>query len=484
MFLEVDIITLNADEGNSISSNCEEAGWKANLFQSLEQYFCRRSDTAAPLVILSVPDGWDNERYRQAVAMVARWREINKQTQLLVLFPEDFPGIDKAAIEFGARHTLFKPYKSEDMFGLLAGVAQGIGKRRHREALSKASGDSENGFENIIGVSDLIKEVIDLSKRVAESETTSIMITGENGTGKGALAQAIHSESSRAGGPFIEVNCAAIPKALLESEFFGHEKGAFTDAKDRKIGLFECANGGTIFLDEVGEIDYKLQAKLLKFLDSRTIRRVSGTQFLPVDVRIISATNRDLKRDVEDKRFRADLFYRLNVVEINIPPLRDRTQDIEPIATHYTGKFSRRLNKGEVKLGEDAVETLKKYPWPGNIRELINIIERAVLLDKTGTIEANDLPINVASRERTVNVRKERETIRIDLPSEGISYEEIERAVITDSLVKSGCNITAAGRYLELERGTLRYKMKKHGIKISDIKKILKNGKYEPSFSK
>jgi len=484
MFLEVDIISPNADERDLISSNCEEAGWKTGQFPSLENYFTGSGEGAPPLVILSIPEGWDRKRYRKVVEAVSQWREKNKQTQLLVLFPKDFSGIDKAAIELGARHTLFKPYKSEDMFGLLGGVAQGIGKRRHREALSKVSDNSGKGFESIIGVSDSIKEVLALSKKVAESETTSIMVTGENGTGKGALAKAIHSVSSRSGGPFIEVNCAAIPKALLESEFFGHEKGAFTDAKDRKIGLFECANGGTIFLDEVGEIDYKLQAKLLKFLDSRTIRRVSGTQFLPVDVRIISATNRNLKRDVEDKRFRADLFYRLNVVEINIPPLRDRTEDIEPIARHYTGKFSSRLNKGEVKLSEEAVDTLKRYSWPGNIRELINIIERAVLLDRTGTIEADDLPINPSTRDITVNVRKERETIRIDLPPEGISYEEIERAVITDALVKSGCNITAAGRYLELERGTLRYKMKKYGIKISDIKKILKNGQYEPAFSK
>jgi transcriptional regulator with PAS, ATPase and Fis domain len=248
------------------------------------------------------------------------------------------------------------------------------------------------------------------------------------------------------------------------------------------MGLFEVANGGTIFLDEVGEIDFNLQAKLLKFLDSRTIRRVSGTQFLPVDVRVISATNRNLKDDVESKRFRTDLYYRLNVVEITLPPLRSRKEDIRPIAEAYTKKFSSRLKKGEIVLSEDAYTLLERYSWPGNIRELINLIERAVLLNTTGRIRAADLPIaaEVDDEDTLCHVKKRYETIKIELPPEGVRLDQVEEAVILETLIKTGGNVTRAAHLLGVERGTLRYKMKKHGIDGQDLKKKIKTGEYEP----
>ena len=336
------------------------------------------------------------------------------------------------------------------------------------------------GFAEIVGASERMSEVIDLARKVAASDTTSIMITGECGTGKGALAKAMHLASPRREGPFIEVNCAAIPRNLLESEFFGHEPGAFTDAKEEKIGLFECANGGTIFLDEVGEIDYSLQAKLLKFLDSRTIWRVGGTRFLPVDVKVMSATNRNLREAVATKRFREDLFYRLNVVEIHIPPLRERLADIRPIALASTRKFAAGINKSEIRLSEDAIEALERYTWPGNIRELINVIERAVLLNAGDTIEPADFPFSRVEREIALPLKEQEERIVIDMPSGGVPLEAVEKALIEAALAQSEGNVTRAAGLLKVGRGTLRYKMKKHGIDADESKKKLRSGSFEP----
>ncbi|MCD6380288.1 sigma-54-dependent Fis family transcriptional regulator [bacterium] len=479
MSLIVDIINPEQDKDNSLAVDCRETGWEIYEFSSVNDLVSSNNKVFAPLLILSVPESWQKEDHSEAAALISDWHDEHSKTQLLLLLPKNYNKSDKAAIEFGARHILFKPYSSYDLFQLLAQIAQGVGKREQRYALDRVNQNPE-GFENIIGISQPFQDVIQLAKKVASSESTSIMITGENGTGKGAIAKAIHIASPRKNGPFIEVNCAAIPRNLLESEFFGHEKGAFTDAKKRKIGLFECANGGTIFLDEIGEIDYMLQAKLLKFLDSRTIRRVSGTQFLPVDLRIISATNRNLKQDVLEKRFRTDLFYRLNVVEITLPPLRDRTDDIEPIARNYTKQFAKRLKKGKITLTDEAIKILKQYTWPGNIRELINIIERAVLLNTSGQIEADDLPLEVEIYETTIDIGKQHGTIKVDLPPEGASLEEIERGAIVAALTRTDGNVAAAARLLKLERGTIRYKLRKHGIDPSEIKENFKNGQYEP----
>ena len=246
------------------------------------------------------------------------------------------------------------------------------------------------------------------------------------------------------------------------------------------MGLFELANGGTIFLDEIGEIDYGLQAKLLKFLDSRTIRRVSGTQFLPVDVNIISATNKDLNDLIDSSRFRIDLFYRLNVIEIKLPPLRDRIEDIRPIALKYTEKFASHLKKSKPRLSEEACRLLEEYSWPGNIRELINLIERAVLLDTDGEINSEDLPIRKEVQETTLNIEEDEETLRINIPSEGVSLEGVEKGLILATLERTGGNITRAAGLLKVERGTLRYKMKKHGIKAAEYEQKNRTGKYKP----
>ncbi len=479
MNLRLDIISFDMPTGRSIARDCEEAGWAISSYDSIDGFLETRKSDPVPLLILSLPADWNERNNGEQLRKMKNWRSANASSQLILFAPEGLQGADRLALKLGARHTLCIPYESRDLNGILSGLAQGLGKRRQMKEVSRHKSGAE-GFEEIIGASDKIAEVIELARKVGRSDFTSVMITGENGTGKGALAKAIHNASERSEGPFIEVNCAAIPKNLLESEFFGYEKGAFTDAKNRKMGLFELSNGGTIFLDEVGEIDFNLQAKLLKFLDSRTIRRVSGTQFLPVDVRIICATNRDLKTAIDQKRFRVDLYYRLNVIEITLPPLRDRIEDIRPIAENYAELFSKRMKKGEIGISEDALGLLESYSWPGNIRELINMLERAVLLNSSGEIRPEDLPIKKQEREIILNIMEQEGMIRVDLPPQGASLDDIEKGVIVAALRHTDGNVTRTADLLKVERGTLRYKMKKHGIDASDIKENNKIGEYEP----
>ena len=476
------IAIIESDESarSAIVTLCADSGWRPEEHVSFASFTDRERGTEPDVLVYSVPDAWKERVQDHSVARLETWCNENMKSQLILLLPPGFDGGDRLALKLGARNILYRPVDDSDISKILRKAAEGIGKRTRSRALRRRL-DKPAGFEEILGTSSGIRRVIELAKRVSESDFTSVMILGEPGTGKGAIAKAIHAAGDRSSGPFIEVNCGAIPRNLLESEFFGYEKGAFTDAKEDKIGLFECADGGTIFLDEVSEIDYGLQAKLLKFLDSRTIRRISGTRFLPVDVRILSATNANLKQAVDMKRFRSDLYYRLNVLEIHLPPLRERTDDIRPIAEVYTGKFAARMSKTGITLSEEAIEALEEYSWPGNIRELINIVERAVLLNTSGTITPADLPIEKEQQETTVNVEEVAGTIRIDIPPEGVSLEEVEKGLILATLARTEGNVTRAAGLLGIGRGTLRYKMKKYGIDPSETKENLKNGSFEPA---
>ncbi|OQX86316.1 MAG: hypothetical protein B6D63_00145 [Candidatus Latescibacteria bacterium 4484_7] len=515
--LGLNIVAADDDERSSLELFFGEHGWSVDSYADAGELIRAARRNANPvsarsgkkaaagdkngnkhLLIYSVPE--TEEAFQKEKDTLSMYLRKNKKVQLILIIPGEFHGGDKLGIELGARHILFKPYSYKDLEEMLSRIATGLGKRRLKQSLNPNK-EIDEGFDQIIGESPKIMEVKELALKVAESECTSVIITGECGTGKGSLAKAIHEASPRRSGPFVEVNCAAIPRNLLESEFFGHEKGAFTDAREEKAGLFEVADGGTIFLDEIAEIDYALQAKLLKFLDTRTIRRVSGVEFLPVDVRIISATNRNLKEEVAQGRFREDLYYRLNVVEINLPPLRERKEDIRPIAIEYVSRFAARLNKGGVTISEEALDALQEYHWPGNIRELINVIERAVLLNRSGKIKPEDLPIEstVGASGTTPNgapdgtpngtsgttpngtsvgtssldIEKEAGTVRIDFPPEGIAIDEVEKGLIIAALEKSGGRVTEAARLLRLGRGALRYKMKKYGIDADEFKYTL-----------
>ncbi|MBI4364519.1 MAG: sigma 54-interacting transcriptional regulator, partial [Candidatus Latescibacteria bacterium] len=341
--------------------------------------------------------------------------------------------------------------------GLLRAAGRSVvqAARQQRET---ARIEQEYRFDRIVGESGALKEVIDLAKRVAESSATSVLILGESGVGKELFARAIHGESPRKRGPFMEVNCAAIPRELLESELFGHEKGAFTDATAMKIGLFEATEGGSVFLDEVGELPLTLQAKLLKFLDAHIVRRVGGTRDIPVDVRILAATNRELLGEVKQGRFREDLYSRLNVVPIEIPPLREREGDSVLLARLFVDRVARKLGR-LARLSAAAEKEIARYPWPGNVREVSNVIERAVLLARAEEIGPAELAMPRAGDAVSADAE-----FSIDVPAQGVSLVAVERAVIQAALARSNGNVVEAARLLHIGRGSLRSKMRRHGL--------------------
>ncbi|HEU4401524.1 MAG TPA: sigma-54 dependent transcriptional regulator [Candidatus Polarisedimenticolia bacterium] len=308
---------------------------------------------------------------------------------------------------------------------------------------------------NIIGDHGKMQEVFRMVFKVAPS-TSTVLIYGESGTGKELIARALHYNSPRAGRPFLAINCAAIPEPLLESELFGHEKGAFTGAIARKIGLFEEASGSTLFLDEVGDLGMAMQAKLLRTLQEKEIRRVGGNASIPVDVRIVAATNRSLTRLMQEGRFREDLFYRLNVLTLLLPPLRERTTDIPRLVDHFIARHGAAGGKVVRGLDGPALAALMSYHWPGNVRQLESAIERAVLLAEGPTISLNDLPLEVRQQGLATG-------LPIEIPDTGISFEALERGLIQQALAKGG-NVSRAARLLGLTRRTLQYRLEKFGL--------------------
>lgn len=318
-------------------------------------------------------------------------------------------------------------------------------------------------FERIIANTKAMRHTIDLARKVAQSDAT-VLIQGETGTGKELLAAAIHYNSPRRGGPFVVVNCSAIHEELLESELFGHEKGAFTGADRQRIGRFEQAHGGTLFLDEVGEMSPRLQAKVLRVIEYKSFERLGGTETIRVDVRILAATNQDLKRAVEEKRFRKDLYYRLNVFPIKIVPLRERRGDIIPLAEFFLARH-RTLGGGHVKgIRPEAQKALLSYDWPGNVRELENVIERALVVCKEDMIALEDLmlPLGTSSLMR-----------KLQLPPDGVKLQDVEKDLIIQALERTGWVQRKAARLLGVSPRALHYKIRKHRIPVSkDIKRI------------
>ena len=310
-------------------------------------------------------------------------------------------------------------------------------------------------FDSIVGSSEKIREVLEMAGRVAASDAT-VLITGESGTGKELLAKGVHYNSLRAEGPFVAVNCAAIPENLIESELFGHVKGSFTGAVKDKEGKFELADGGTLFLDEIGDLRIDLQAKILRVLQERHVDRVGGAAPVPVDVRVIAATNKDIERSVKDGSFREDLYYRLSVIPLQMPPLRERKDDIALLVDHFVKKFNPSRN---VSVTREALDVLTAYGWPGNVRELENAIERASVLRRGDTITPAELPDKLRKEKTGV------ENIILNLPDEGISLEDLEKKLIIKALERHKGNQTRAAEYLDITRPTLIYRMEKYGIK-------------------
>jgi two-component system response regulator HydG len=359
------------------------------------------------------------------------------------------------AVRAGAYDFLSKPVNL-DVLALALSRAATQQRLRRRVRSLQASLDTATGFGDIIGTSAAMQRVYDLLSRIASSRS-SVLVTGESGTGKELVARALHRRGPYADGPFVAINCAAMPEALLESELFGHERGAFTDAKTSRPGLFVEASGGTLFLDEVGELPLGLQAKLLRALQERCVRPVGGRKEIPFDVRIVSATNRDLEAAVEQKRFREDLLFRINVVEVALPPLRARGNDVLLLAQHFVLAFAKQANKEVTGLMPETAERLLNYGWPGNVRELQNAIERSVALTTTERLAPADLPPKILDHPRVSD------------PGELVTLEEAERRHILRVLEASGGSKTVAARTLGLDRTTLwrkleRYRSAKRGV--------------------
>jgi DNA-binding NtrC family response regulator len=384
-----------------------------------------------------------------------RWPRVQ-----LVILSERASEEATETLELGVRNVLLKPVRAESLTGLLRAASRSVAQqaRQQRETMRI---QEEFRFDRILGESPAIRDAIDLARRVAVSSATSVLVLGESGVGKELFARAIHGEGPRKQGPFLEINCAAIPRELLESELFGHEKGAFTDATAQRIGLFEAAEHGSVFLDEVGELPLTLQAKLLKFLDAKIVRRVGGSRDIPVDVRILTATNRDLHEEVRIGRFREDLFYRLNVVPIRIPPLRERGSDITLLARQFVERVARKLGR-KAALTPAGEREIQRYAWPGNVRELANAMERAVLLARGSEIGPAELQIP-RSGDGLAAVPDLGE-LKLRIPAEGISLVGVERAVIEAALARTNGNVVEAARLLRVGRGSLRSKMRRHGL--------------------
>ncbi len=360
------------------------------------------------------------------------------------------------ALKAGAFEYLTKPLDIEELKILIEKALEYYHLREENLALRERLGDRFD-FSRVIGKSRKMKEIFDLLAQVAPTDAT-VLILGESGTGKEVVANAVHHNSPRANQPFIKVACAALPEALLESELFGHEKGAFTGAVARREGRFQAAHRGTIFLDEVGEMTPATQTKILRVLQEKEFEAVGSTRTVKVDVRVIAATNKDLEKEVREGRFREDLYYRLNVVPVLVPPLRERREDIPDLAGHFLSVY-RRKNKKEVKeISKKGLDLLIRYDWPGNVRELENCIERAVIIARGEVIAPADFPPQIQS------LGSEKEDSGIRLPS-GVTLQEVEKALILKTLEDTGGNRSRAAEIMGINRRTLQNKLKEYGIK-------------------
>jgi DNA-binding NtrC family response regulator len=384
-------------------------------------------------------------------------RQVKEQTpDTLVVLMTAFSTVENAveAMKLGAYHYVNKPFNLDEVALLVEKALETSRLRREVRALRSSQG-REYSIDAIIGQSPAMATIKGLITRVAKSPASTVLLTGETGTGKDLAAKAIHYNSDRANRPFVNITCSALPEQLLESELFGHERGAFTDARQQKRGLFETADGGTVFLDEIGEITPGLQAKLLRFLEEKTFKRVGGLADVHVDVRVVAATNRDLEKEVKAGKFREDLYYRLQVMPIVLPPLRERRGDVILLANFYIDQFNREFRKKIRGLSPAAAELLQQYQWPGNVRELRNAIERAMLLVDRDYLEPDDF---ILTRSVT--------PAEFQLPPEGVKLEDVERQLLEQALERSGGNQTHAAQLLGINRDQVRYRIEKFGLKV------------------
>jgi DNA-binding NtrC family response regulator len=470
----------------SVRRQLEEWGYAALEAESGTGGLAQIRAEAPDLVVLDVrlPD----------LSGIEVLREI-KQNNLsipVIMITAD-PQLDdiKTAIKLGALDFVKKPLDFDEFQITVANAIDRLQLRSERDSLREEV-KRRSGYHEVVARSPRMVELMNFVRKVAASETSTVLIQGESGTGKDLIAKAIHYDSTRADKPFVAINCSAIPETLMEAELFGHERGAFTDAKAQKKGLFEIADGGTLFLDEIGEMSTYLQAKLLRVLEDQTIRRIGGVKDIGVDVRVIAASNRDLEQGAREGTFRQDLFYRLSIIPIFIPPLRQRKEDVLPLVDFFIERYNFRFRKNLKGITTEARDLMVRYDWPGNVRELKNAIERAMILEEADHIRPTYLPIQVTGQspgyENTLPTTLPENTEVVlpavatptlaswrplpsgrmipvlELPREGTSLEEVERELVGLALRQTGGNQTHAAKLLDISRDALRYKMKKFGL--------------------
>ena len=433
-----------------LEAQLEEAGYQVTLAEDVES--ARRSFLDNPpdaaLLDLKLPDG-------NGLDLLKELMDVDPNAVAVILTAHGDIETAVEAVKLGAYQFLEKPPKLEDLLITLEKGLEARTLKRTVSGLRRQAGWQVAGVE-IVGRSAAMKRIVELVSRVAESEGSTVLLRGESGVGKEVVARAIHARSARADFPLLEINCTALPETLLESELFGHERGAFTDARERKIGLLELADRGTVLLDEIGDLSPGSQAKMLRFLETRTFKRVGGVRDIKVDVRIVAATNRDLEAAVRDGGFRQDLFYRINVVPITIPPLRERPEDVTPLADFFLHSMTVDLRRPAREFSDTAYKMLERYAWPGNVRELRNVIERTIILEEDKEILPSHLPDELGLGKGAVSLAP-----GLKLPAGGIDLEELEKDLIVQALDQARGNKTKAATLLGMSRDTLRYRLEK-----------------------
>ena len=405
---------------------------------------------------IKLPDG-------NGIEFLKQIRSSNPAIPVIMITAFGVVDIAVQALKLGAYDFIEKPINFEKLDNSIRNALEAK-RLKSQVAQTSKTNKSRFGLENIVGTSQVIRDVQELVRRLARAGASTLLVQGESGTGKDLVSRALHYEGSRRDNPFVALNCAAIPETLIETELFGYEKGAFTDAKTMKKGVFEIADGGTVFLDEISEMHLSMQSKFLRVLEDQTFRRVGGVRDISVDVQVVASTNRDLEATAKEGKFREDLFYRLSVIPIYIPPLRERREDIPLLVEHFIQRYNTQFRKNVSGINPEGMKLLENYSWPGNIRELKNAIERAMILVDEDRIGVYQLPIRIAEPAMAGSADRTRGKHQFTLPPEGADLEDIERQIIEQALQLANGNKTMASKLLRISRDTLRYKVKKHNL--------------------